>query len=804
MKLPGFAIVLAGLCFAVFPSGGETMVAQPAANAWESPSFRGRPFWPLFAKLSHEGGPRPANRPVEASGLGLEGLPLTQEYASLLETHKYKAGIAKYRASRGLDGVRGADGKKIYCSTIPDNERIVGRYTLRDAFGPGFGDYLYDGDWTTRQLWNPQKGRPFFLSIKESRPVFMLDGEDRGDKEDFAKWRAAHPDFLGFKAMGEIDSDSGNYARAMRGDGGYGKMPDDIRSDLESRFPLWKDRYEFIDFIARCWETERRFHFGCADFWPLYCNNHALAHINAKLGAVGLINEISASQGSPWTWSGAYTRGASRQWGIPFAWYCATFYRGFRRNQSPGTPPVAGDNKWPRNGKFTTKRPAYMGASLSLTARQKYYGWLIGASFIQDEPWTMLCATTENGVPGPSPYAKAFNDVFERSRRIDRGAPYTPIALLTPISECVSRGGYASALVDKDGYADDFLNLPAYFFTLQPVYEDSGAYPMLQNRRRHGDEGCLFNSHFGEIWDVLVADSGQDTSRFAAALAHYPAAFLIGSYRRGDIDIAALETYVRGGGTLFLSADYIDEGRVPSALAGVEIGEGCVPSGESLIDEKGAVAARFGGLYSLYNGAPAFGTVPFLTDENGKVVAYARTFGKGRVVTVMCKRAMPSRYFKERYRSLDETHLSLRAQIISDKGDLDLIRYLLDRVQCETIPIQVNGDIQWGLGKNDKGWLLWLINNKGIAKFVGEPADVDASKAADVRVSLGRLAGATPRNADTGAELPVLDGAFSVKVGPGDVAFVQISAAAPLVADGQRLELEDLVCSKTQEKGTKP
>ena len=780
MKMPGLPLLLAGLCLFARPSGGATLVANPEAEAWGSPSFQGRPFWPVFPKMSHRDDG--TNRPGDASSRGLEDLPLTQEYASLVETHSYKAGIAKYRACRGLDGVRDADGKNIYCTPIPGDERLAGRYTLRDAFGPGFGDYLYDGDWATRQLWNPKDGLPFFLSITESRPVFMLDGEDRGDKEDFARWRAAHPGFLGFKAMGEIDSDSGNYARAMKGTGGYGKMPDDIRRDLEARFPLWKDRYAFIDFIARCWETERRFHFGCADFWPLYCNNHTLAHINAKLGAVGLINEISASQGSPWTWSGAYTRGASRQWGIPFAWYCATFYRGFRRNQEPGTPPVAGDNKWPRDGKFSKKRPAYQGASLSLTARQKYYGWLIGASFIQDEPWTMLCATTENGVPGPSPYAKAFNDVFVRSRKIDRGAPYTPIALLTPISECVLRGGYVSALVDEDGYADDFLNLPAYLFTLQPVHEENGSYPMLQDRRRHGDEGCLFNSHFGEIWDVLVADSGQETPRFAAALAHYPAAFLIGSYRRGDIDVAALETYVRGGGTLFLSADYIDEGLVPATLAGVEIVEGRVASGESLIDERGSVVARLGGLYSLYNGAPASGTVPFLTDENGKVVAYARTLGKGRVVTAMCKRAMPSRYFKERYCSLDETHLSLRAQIISDKGDLDLIRYLLDRVQRETIPIQVDGDIQWGLGKNDKGWLLWLINNKGIAKFVGEPADVDATKTADVRISLGRLVGAIPCNADTGAELPVSDGCFSVKVGAGDVAFVQISTASPCVA----------------------
>ena len=120
---------------------------------------------------------------------------------------------------------------------------------------------------------------------------------------------------------------------------------------------------------------------------------------------------------------------------------------------------------------------------------------------------------------------------------------------------------------------------------------------------------------------MLVADAGQASARFAAALAHYPAAFLIGSYRKGDIDVAALETYVLGGGTIFLSADYIDEGLVPAAFAGVEIGEGRIAAGENLIDEKGSVAARLGGLYALYSGTPASGTLPFLTDESGKVVA---------------------------------------------------------------------------------------------------------------------------------------------------------------------------------------
>ena len=30
------------------------LVANPEVSFWPSPSFRGKPFWPLFAKLSHK------------------------------------------------------------------------------------------------------------------------------------------------------------------------------------------------------------------------------------------------------------------------------------------------------------------------------------------------------------------------------------------------------------------------------------------------------------------------------------------------------------------------------------------------------------------------------------------------------------------------------------------------------------------------------------------------------------------------------------------------------------------------------
>lgn len=49
--------------------------------------------------------------------------------------------------------------------------------------------------------------------------------------------------------------------------------------------------------------------------------------------------------------------------------------------------------------------------------------------------------------------------------------------------------------------------------------------------------------------------------------------------------------------------------------------------------------------------------------------------------------------------------------------------------------LAVEGNIQWGLNKTVKGWMLWLMNNKGVTKFLEEPEDLDPKAAAHVKVT---------------------------------------------------------------------
>jgi hypothetical protein len=57
----------------------------------------------------------------------------------------------------------------------------------------------------------------------------------------------------------------------------------------------------------------------------------------------------------------------------------------------------------------------------------------------------------------------------------------------------------------------------------------------------------------------------------------------------------------------------------------------------------------------------------------------------------------------------------------------------------EVLPLEVKGDIEYGLNKLSDGWLLYLINNKGVTKFTNKVQVLDVTKTANVEVSLRNI-----------------------------------------------------------------
>ena len=751
-------------------------IAAAERGIWPVPTYRGRQLWPMFSKQMHQKGPDGTYTNLPPSAQGLENLPMTRSYAGVLSSTN-ALGIAEFRRGYRKGPFGGVvkdpvSGRPYYAVRIPKEMRHEGKYTLRDLVGPDFAAFLYSTNWPAGCLWSPQADSPFILNFHESRPVYFLPEKLEPDREDFLKWKAAHPNFIGFYAMGEIDSDTGNYVACVGGNGNsFNTSPEPaVKAEMAARFPPPRDRWEWFENLKRVWAKQVELHFGENMFWPLYCNNCSLAHMNAALGAVGLINETSSSCGAPFAFSGMYTRGASRQWGIPFIWYAACYYDGFFRDGRENKKMGDWTNRWPRDGVFTARRPAYMGSSRSLMHRQQSYGWLIGAAMVQDEGFSMHSASATNGVPCPSPYALDMNRMVERSWKVDRGASFTPVAFLVPLTESFSR----TARVTDSGNGCQ-ANLPAWFCTLVPFNDTDEPEGGLRERRRHGDEGCLYNSPFGDFVDVLVPDAGQPTDRLAAVLDHYSMAILMGTYRKGEVDVAALESFARKGGELIVSSDYVEEGIVPESLAGVCF-EGCVASGQALRNTAGETVERLNGAYSLAKAVRQAESVSVaLSDENGTPVAFSRPIGAGRVVTLTPKRGLPSAYVD--LVGKPDSAREVEKLIRGGRGELGLIRHLLRAAQDRFVPVRVEGDVFWGLSRTATGWFLWFMNNKGVAKYAGEPAEFDLSKTAEVNVSLRSLAAFRPCDAETGELVAVGDeGCFAVKVEPGGMRFLSLNS----------------------------
>jgi len=593
----------------------------------------------------------------------------------------------------------------------------------------------------------------------EIRPLVNMTKDAFGaDAESFREWRQNHPQFYGFQGYSEADSDFNSYyeqalatqqgkaaTAGKRVNGKWTQVKMSVPADVLKRYPITGDRTTDYDvFMRTSWEQMKKVYFGSEAISGLFTGDLALGHKYAQIGVHDLICEAAINgTAAPWSWSGACLRGASRQWDRPASWYMARFFA----NACPGRDGLQrpGDQRWPR-----TNRPdfaPYCGGGRSVNRRGFFYGWAMGASTLAIEGES-LCSL-EDGPNGKRPvmsvYAREFNDIFELNEKVDRGVAYTPIALVGSIRENVRRHGYPNETCSPFAHA-------AFLYTLVPVKAESA---LRHSAREKGDQGVFRNSRFGEIWDYLVCDAGQDHAAFAAALSHYPAAFLVGTIDEKAYDAQAVADYVKRGGTLFVTAENVRKGLVDPAFAGVTYGAEKVPFKLGKYDYTAIRPAELAADVTRFDTAFAPTNMQLFT---------ARMVGKGKVVTCAVERYLPDilRNWKPKTKKGKSEEPNEWPEVVEGHIDFPLVRELLTKVQGETIPFEIKGDCQWGVNKvKDRGqgqerWFVWMMNNKGIVKFGGEPEEFDFSETAHVTV-VNKLTGE----------------AKSVEIEPGETAFLE-------------------------------
>lgn len=620
--------------------------------------------------------------------------------------------------------------------------------------------------WTSLQE-NVHPDAPVFVGLHMSRPGFLLNERYDLDVAGFREWAKRNPNFVGFDVMAESENDIGLYIRRFEA-----ITNAEVRARLERDFPRPRTQRDWAKLVDKCWERQRGLMFGDTRSWAMAagCYTHLLMH--GKNGATGLMYEGSASQPlAAWQVAGGFMRGATRQFGgLPFAWYAAHFYNGFRRDGKGRW----GENKWCRYP-WSEKVPKpddrdapYAGTSRSLMDRQFAYGYLIGASFAMPECAHMLYYTQDkDGKYVPSDYAKDMNYLYAFSKRNLRGPSYSTAAILVPISERYGHSyrGWGTSN-ETAHWFDDIFSQNAVFHTLVPMNARESTL------RKQGFQGCLFNSPYADFWDVLTPDCGQRSADFLKALSSYKAAFLIGSYEKDEVDVTALEAYVRNGGTLIVPSDALEKGLVTERLAGLRLTGQTVPSGKSCRDETGRTFALTDGY--AWTTANATTARALVTDDCGGVAVWANDVGRGRVVTVACWRMLPARY--KGVRESLGTDLSAAActryerdywePIVAGERKFDLLAYLFSRVQDETLPVRITGDVHAGVQRTADGWNVWLMNHKGVIHFSNEPEEFNPAEAAHVMVDLKDLRVAEVRELRTGREI-AFDSSFSLTVKPG-------------------------------------
>lgn len=627
-----------------------------------------------------------------------------------------------------------------------------------------------------------------YLALAESRPnapFFIMPGSDRPalklmkDWECYDKayqtWKKAHPNFMGF-INGETDNDFLSHV-PWSGSVWWLKFkkecPDqELIATIERKFPQPQNREELTAQYLKLCERFRECFFKDArkvsHMCAAHCHPHYFYAVGADMAWLETTNTGSPEGRSNYRHQASlfFIRGASRQYRKNWAWYLATDLNGY-------------DDQ----GRFSFSGPDYVnikktssgaggdaagftgpgcGMSPSLCERDMYLAYLSGASFVQHERWfAYLGASLKDGqwekFNLSSPFGQSLESWFDFTRNNpDRGVSYAPVALLVPFEQ--GYPNYGGKSWQRFNYARGDWMIDAFMFTIMPHS------PVTKT----GDEGALANSPYGDIYDVIVPNTpGKPVSR--KVLKNYKAAVMLGNHPGNKAVAKRLVEYVKDGGTLLINIQQINE-FFPAKFLGFERATG--PASPEEV--KGPVRSIFDGkTFALsagyeYEPVKLKGATPLLEDSSGNVLACKNSFGRGHVIVSTVDFMVPRNNME--YQGWDV----LSKMVYGQK--FPLVEYFLAGIVEEVLPLEVKGDIEYGLNKLDDGWLLYLINNQGVTKFTNKEQILDLSKTAQVEVFLRciKATTVTELREQKAIECGDQNHVFTVDVPPGAIRVIKI------------------------------
>jgi hypothetical protein len=467
------------------------------------------------------------------------------------------------------------------------------------------------------------------------------------------------------------------------------------------------------------------------------------AHALASWGVRTLGIETSAVQPAT-AMRVAFTRGAARQFGGNFLYYHAPNF-GDTATTFTQTQNFAGPDYF-----FHTRYGPSMGPSLSWYRKNYYLYYMAGASAVYLEQ-----GFDQFFKPGPGEHPFQLNplgritDEFMRfaAKHTDRGTPYTPVAFLLDPAHGWEMTDWPHfplgvAHLDRSDRALRELLLAAYY----PAALDEGE-PATADRQ------AFTNAAFGDIFDVLVASDknaggGPPPSD---AIEAYRALVVGGRVEWTPAWGTRLKNYVQKGGTVVLNAAQLKG--LPADLLGVRLLGATAEADDAECLAPGETGTDLAGQVYRYERAETRGAEALMKTPSGDPLVTVNRLGRGRVV--FC--AVPDLL------GLDERLAPAAA-------------HMLAHLFADATPVTVRGDVEYLVNRNSRGWVVTLINNRGVYKPQQGLAQVNRGEYADVSLELGGVALAAEWT--TGEDLPVKRGggadSVALRVPPGGVRVVEL------------------------------
>lgn len=445
----------------------------------------------------------------------------------------------------------------------------------------------------------------------------------------------------------------------------------------------------------------------------------------------------------------AFERGAARQYGGAWINYASGNF-GDACNYFTQEPQVPrGAKSW-----FHSKYAVTDGVSACWHRKLYYLNYLGGASAIFWEQGL----TNQWLLPGPgkhpiqlSPFGRATEDFQDFVSRLpDRGEPVAPLALLLSHAHGYEPVNYRCKMLD-------FFPMSAADRELRELFNVCW-YPsgILEGKPAAPDVQSLPSGVYGNIFDVLV-----DRPERARALFHYPIVWIAGDVDLGGRWPALLEEYVRKGGTLVLNSETARG--LPSKLLGLRV------TGKTIVAEQWQP-----------EGGEVQSATPFevaqMEREGAAVLAWAtpkmplltrHAIGAGAVLVALVPRLLGQ-----------------------DERAHPLLPYLMNGLTTNLLPVEVrradgralDGEIMYQVNKTKDGYLVLLVNNRGVDKTPNGVARVDRRASADV-VLRTSLPVRSAREYTEPRDLALVKGEdateIRLRVHPGDVRVVYLMMPKP-------------------------